>query len=319
MNILFITANRLGDAVLSTGILGTLIDRYPGARITVACGPLATSLFSEIPQVVRIVELIKKPYHGHWWSLWLQAAGTRWDLIVDLRNTIVSRLLRTRALKVFRGLKPRQHMVEGLASLIVADPKDASPRLWLHSAALEQVAAALPRQVPLLVLAPGAHGFGKRWPKERYAELAVRLLAPDGILAGGRLAVLGAPGEQREAAPALAALPADRVIDLVGQTDPLLAAAWLARADLYIGNDSGLTHLAAAAGAPTLALFGPGLPARYRPWGPCATYLIAHDDPNRAIDMCKIDDMLALAEMEKLSVDQVVAAAEARYALGCAA
>jgi heptosyltransferase-3 len=131
--------------------------------------------------------------------------------------------------------------------------------------------------------------------------------------------VLGAPDEHREADPVIASLPANRVIDLVGQTDPLLAAAWLARADLYIGNDSGLTHLAAAAGAPTLALFGPGLPARYRPWGPCASYLIANDDPNRKIDLCKIDDMLALAEMEKLSVDQVAAEAGSLYSLGCAA
>ncbi|MDB5394881.1 MAG: rfaF [Rhodospirillales bacterium] len=319
MNILFITANRLGDAVLSTGILGTLIDRYPGAQITIACGPLAASLFTEIPQVVRVIELVKKPRHGHWWSLWLQTVGTHWDLIVDLRNTLVSRLLRTHTMKIFKGLKPRQHMVEGLASLLNADPKDAGPRLWLNSAALEQVAGAIPRQVPLLALAPGAHGFGKRWPKERYAELATRLLAPNGVLAGGRLVVLGAPGERGEADPSIAALPADSVIDLVGRTDPLLAAAWLARADLYVGNDSGLTHLAAAVGAPTLALFGPGIPARYRPWGASATYLIANDDPNRTIDMCKIDDMLALAEMEKLSVDQVVAAAEASYMLGCAA
>ena len=319
VKILFITANRLGDAVLSTGILGTLIDRYPGASITIACGPLAASLFGEIPQVVRIIALDKQPWHRHWWSLWLQTVTTRWDLVVDLRNTVVSRLIRSHRLKVFKGLKPRQHMVEGLARLLKAAPADATPRLWLNSAALEQVAAAVPRQVPLLAVAPGAHGFGKRWPKERYAELATRLLAPTGVLAGGRLVVLGGPDEHAEAAPVIAALPPDRVIDMVGQTDPLLAAAWLARADLYVGNDSGLTHLAAAAGAPTLALFGPGIPARYRPWGASATYLIAHDDPNRTVDMCKIDEMLALAEMEKLSVDQVVAAAEARYALGCAA
>lgn len=319
MDILFITANRLGDAVLSTGILGVLIDRYPGAEITVACGPLPAPLFNEIPQVVRLIEMVKQPLHRHWRTLWLQTIGTRWDLIVDLRNSAISRLLRARSVKVFTGLKPRQHMVEGLAALLNADPKDAAPRLWLNSGALEAVADTISRQVPLLALAPGAHGFGKRWPSERYAELATRLLGPDGILAGGRLVVLGASGEHREAGPVIAALPADRVIDLVGRTDPLLAAAWLARADLYIGNDSGLTHLAAAAGAPTLALFGPGLPARYRPWGPCANYLIANDDPNRKIDLCKIDDMLALAEMEKLSVDHVVAAAGALYSLGCAA
>jgi len=319
VDILFITANRLGDAVLSTGILGVLIDRYPGAEITVACGPLAAPLFNEIPQVVRLIEMVKQPLHRHWGSLWLQTIGTRWDLIVDLRNSAMSRLLRARSVKIFNGLKPRQHMVEGLAALLNADPKDAAPRLWLNSASLEAVADTVSRQVPLLALAPGAHGFGKRWPSGRYAELAIRLLAPDGILPNGKLVVLGSAGEHAEADPVIAALPADRVIDLVGRTDPLLAAAWLARADLYIGNDSGLTHLAAAAGAPTLALFGPGLPARYRPWGPCADYLIASDDPNRKIDLCKIDDMLALAEMKKLSVDQVAAAAGALYSLGCAA
>jgi lipopolysaccharide export system permease protein len=138
-------------------------------------------------------------------------------------------------------------------------------------------------------------------------------------MASGKLVVLGGANERPQADPVIAALPADRVIDLVGQTDPLLAAGWLARADLYVGNDSGLTHLAAAAGAPTLALFGPGLPARYRPWGHAATYLIANDDPNRTIDMCKIDDYLALAEMEKLSVDEVVKAAQALYAMEHAA
>jgi heptosyltransferase-3 len=319
VNILFITANRLGDAVLSTGILGVLIDRYPGAQITVACGPLPAPLFNEIPQVVSLIEMVKQPYHRHWRRLWWQTVWTQWDLIVDLRNSVVSRLLRTRSLKVFTGLKPRQHMVEGLAALLNADPKDTAPRLWLNSGSLEQVASEVPRQTPLLILAPGAHGFGKRWPSARYAELAIRLLGPDGIMAGGKLAVLGGPGEHPQADPVIAALPKDRVIDLVGQTDPLLAAAWLARADLYIGNDSGLTHLAAAAGAPTLALFGPGLPARYRPWGSAATYLIAHDDPNRTIDMCKIDDHLALAEMEKLSVDQVVSAAQSLYAVEHAA
>ncbi len=319
MNILFITANRLGDAVLSTGILGALIDRHPTARITVACGPLPAPLFDAIPQVVRTFTLVKQPRHGHWRALLGETFGTRWDLIVDLRNTAVSRLLRRDKLLVFKGLKPRQHMVEGLAELLGVDPKDAAPRLWIDTGSLEDVAATIPRQTPLLILAPGAHGFGKRWPAERYALLAQRLLAPDGILAGGKLALLGSSEDRPQADIVAAALPAERVIDLVGRTDPLLAAAWLARANLYIGNDSGLTHLAAAAGAPTLALFGPGLPARYRPWGPAARYLIANDDPDRTIDMCKIDDMLALAEMEKLTVAQVAAAAADLYALGQAA
>ncbi len=312
MNILFITANRLGDAVLTTGLLGALIDRHPAARITVACGPAAAALFSVIPEVARVVVLVKRPRHGHWLDLWLEAVGTAWDLVLDLRNTVVSRLVRRHKLRVFRGVAPGQHMVEALSSLLDLRPP-AMPRLWLDSAALEQVAAAIPRQTPLLALAPGAKSIGKRWPAHRYAMVASRLIGPEGILADGSVVLLGSPEEREEIGPILAGLPERRVIDLVGRTDLLLAAAWLARADLYIGNDSGLTHLAAAAGTPTLALFGPGLPARYRPWGPWADYLIAENDPSRLVDLCKIDDSLALAEMEKLSVEQVSAAAEALF------
>lgn len=308
MNILFITANRLGDAVLSTGLLGALIDRHPEARFTVACGPIGAPLFAVIPEVARVIILVKRPYHGHWREFWLETIGTVWDLVVDLRNTAISRLLRRRSLRVFRGVAPGRHMVEALSALIGADPP-AAPRLWLDSAALEQVAAAIPRRTKLLALAPGANSVGKRWPSHRYAQLSRRLLAPDGPLALGSVVLLGAPGERREAGPIVAALAPEQVIDLVGHTDPLLAAAWLARADLYVGNDSGLTHLAAAAGAPTLALFGPGLPSRYRPWGEFADYLIANDDPTRTVDLCKVDDSLALAEMEKLSVEHVLEAA----------
>lgn len=310
MNILFITANRLGDAVLSTGALSALIDRYPAARVTIACGPLPRSLFSAIPQVARIVVMVKRPHHGHWRDLWLQTIGTRWDLVVDLRNTLISRMVRSRSRKIFRGPKPRQHMVEAFSQLIDADPRDAAPRLWLDRASQEEVAAILQPQVKLLALAPGAHGIGKRWPAERYAALALSLTAPGGMIAGGMVAVLGSAGERVQADPVIAALPADRVIDLVGRTEPLQAAAWLARADLYVGNDSGLTHLAAAAGAPTLALFGPGIPTRYRPWGRAAHYLIAADASGRTIDLCKIDDELALGEMKKLTVDQVLEGAE---------
>ena len=312
MNILFITANRLGDAVLSTGLLGALIDRYPEAQITVGCGAMAASIFIPIPQVARVIPMTKQPRHGHWRRLWRETVDTRWDLIVDLRNTLVSRLLRRKTLIVFRGLKPRQHMVEGLAALLKIDPSRAAPRLWLDSASLEKVADDRPAG-PLLVIAPGANTAGKRWPDDRYAVLARRLLGPEGLFERFTLVLLGSADERNVVQPIIDAVPAARVIDLVGRTDPLLAASWLAAADFYIGNDSGLTHLAAASGTPTLALFGPGIPIRYRPWGLSAAYLIANDDPDRTVDMCKISNAAAVAEMEKLSVEDVEQAVRSLY------
>ncbi len=315
MNILFITANRLGDAVLSTGILGALIDRYSASRITVACGAIAAPLFTPIPQVARVIAMTKQPYHRHWRKLWRETVDTRWDLVVDLRNTLVSRLLRRKKLIVFHGPKPRQHMVEGLAALLGLEPSRAAPRLWLDPLSIERVADDKPAG-SLLAIAPGANTAGKRWPSERYAALAQKLLSPAGLFADATLVLLGSADERGVVQPILDAIPAERVIDLIGRTDPLLAAAWLTAADFYIGNDSGLTHLAAAAGAPTLALFGPGIPIRYRPWGVSAAYLIANDDPDRTVDMCKISNAAAIAEMEKLSVEAVYQAADALYKRG---
>ena len=63
-------------------------------------------------------------------------------------------------------------------------------------------------------------------------------------------------------------VPPDRAIDLIGRTDLLTASAILRRATLFIGNDTGLMHIAAASGVPTLGLFGPSPIDQYAPWGP---------------------------------------------------
>src|SRR5437763_1487978 len=102
------------------------------------------------------------------------------------------------------------------------------------------------------------------------ARLAIRLAAPEAPFAAGRVAVLAAAHARAQAAPLLAALPSARLIDLVGKTDLLTAAAILRRCALFIGNDTGLMHLAAAAGTPTLGLFGPSAVEQYAPWGRCA-------------------------------------------------
>jgi heptosyltransferase-3 len=62
-------------------------------------------------------------------------------------------------------------------------------------------------------------------------------------------------------------VPAERLLDLVGKADLLTASAVLRRAALFIGNDTGLMHIAAASGTPTLGLFGPTPAENYAPWG----------------------------------------------------
>ncbi len=78
---------------------------------------------------------------------------------------------------------------------------------------------------------------------------------------------VGGPGDRPPATPALEAA-GDRGIDFVGKGDILASAAAIDRAALFVGNDSGLMHVSAALGGPTLGLFGPTEWWLYGPWGP---------------------------------------------------
>ena len=269
MRILFVTATRIGDAVLSTGLLRYLTERYPGAALTIAAGPLAAPLFAEVPGLARLIVVEKKPRGLHWLSLWREVAKTHWDLAVDLRGSALAYLLWARRRRVTAKGNPEEHRVHQLARAFDLEPPPA-PMLWLGERHLEAAAKLVPPDAPLLVIGPAANWERKEWRAARFAELASRLIAPTGPLAGARVAVIAAAHERAQAAPVIAALPGDRVIDLVGTLDLLTAGAILREAALFVGNDTGLMHLAAAAGAPTLGLFGPSNVKEYAPWGPRA-------------------------------------------------
>src|SRR6516225_1207810 len=95
MDILFITATRIGDAVLSTGLLSYVIERHPLARLTIAAGPLAAPLFQWVPGRERVVAIIKRPFGLHWLTLYAAVAPRRWDMVVDLRGSVLPWLLRS--------------------------------------------------------------------------------------------------------------------------------------------------------------------------------------------------------------------------------
>jgi len=98
------------------------------------------------------------------------------------------------------------------------------------------------------------------------------------------------------AAPVLAAL-GGRAVDLVGNLSLPEAAAVLARCALFVGNDSGLMHLSAATGTPTLGLFGPSPAGHYAPAGPRATAVVAPGSPD-------------LDSMPRLTLEAALSAAE---------
>ena len=265
MNILFVTSTRIGDAVMSTGLLSHFMSRFPEAGITVACGALPAPLFAAAPGVVRVIGLVKRPLAGHWLRLWAAVVGTAWDVVVDLRASGLAWTLRARERHVMRRPDNALHRVEALAGLVgLTSPP--SPTLWLSARHHGEAARLVPAGPPVLGVGPAANWPGKIWPAERFVALIGRLTGPDGLLPGARVAVFGGPDEKPLARPVLEAIP-ERRIDLVGAVDLPTAGACLQRCALFVGNDSGLMHIAAAAGTPTLGLFGPSPAAHYAPWG----------------------------------------------------
>ena len=251
--------------VRSAGLLAHLVERYPAARLTIACGPAAAPLFEAIPNLETIISLEKRRRSAHWLALWSRCAGKYWHLVVDLRRTGLAYLLPTFRRRLLGPGEPGLHKVRQYARAL--DLEEAAPRIWTTIEHERRAQELIPDGAPVLGLGPTANWAPKTWPAENFAELAGRLTAPGGILPGAPIALFGAAAERANAEAVRRALPTDACIDLVGGIDLATVAACIARCALYIGNDSGLMHMAAAAGTPTLGLFGPSPAARYAPWG----------------------------------------------------
>jgi heptosyltransferase III len=288
MRILYVTSNRLGDAVLSTGLLDHLIRTHPDARITVACGPVAEGVFARMPNRVRTIVLDKRRYRLHWLPLWATAVTTRWDLVVDIRASTIAWLLPTRRRAVMR--RRPGHKVAQLAAILGLDPPPL-PVVWTAPDDVARAAALLPAGRPLIGLGPTANWLPKTWSAQAFAEL-FRALSR-GPLSGAVPVIFAGPGEAERdmAAPLLQALP--QAVDLVGRLSIPEAAACLARCALFVGNDSGLMHVAAAAGAPTLGLFGPTPVNEYAPAGPRAAVAVS---PTGRMQDLTVADALAAAQ-----------------------
>lgn len=269
MKVLFVTYNRLGDAVLSTGLLSHLTSEHPDARFTVACGPVPAPLFAPMPGLDKLIVLEKAPRLGHWRQLWHATRRTRWDMVIDLRGSAIAWLLRAGQRFVARDREKSRHRVHVMGDLMNLRPPPA-PKLWATDADRAQARGLLPDGERYVIVAPTANWAGKCWPAERFVSLAARLTGPSGAMAGARVAVCAGAWERDQAEAVLQALPAGQGIDLIGRAALPALYACLARADLFVGNDSGLMHMAAAAGVPTLGLFGPSREELYGPWGPQA-------------------------------------------------
>lgn len=268
--LLVITLSNVGDLVLTTPVFEALHAHFPRWRIDAVADRRSCDLIAHAPWLGKMHLREKRAGPAAQLRLLGALRTYRYEVVVDLRTPFLPYLLRARRrlLKPARDV-PGMHAAEehfaALAPLLPAGTPMPPPRVHPGAAAREcagELLAALPAG-RWLALAPGANWPGKKWPAAGYRALL------DGVAGRFEAALVLGAAEDHADAEALAGAPLP-VLDLTGATGLPVAAAVLEQAEAFVGNDSGLGHLAAAVGTPTMTVFGPGRPERYRPWGPLA-------------------------------------------------
>jgi len=152
-----------------------------------------------------------------------------------------------------------------VCEIAVSENRRAEARTFLENAGID---------LSKTIVAFGAgstNSMAKRWGGERFAELASKLASKQDV----SILLLGAKNES-DVSRQVCGLANTDIIDLAGTTDLSMAAAVLSECDLFVSNDMGLAHIAAAVGTKTVVIFGPTNDVTTKPFGPNAT-IIRHD------------------------------------------
>ena len=271
---LFITLSNIGDALLTTPVLEFLHRHDETATVDIVGDERSSMLFLHCPYRGEIYHKQKQRFLRGAPALLSELRRKRYDLVVDLRTDILAWLVRADKRLVKTAGGGHVHAVErhfaAVSSLAEGD-KIPSTTLWLGQEDRDY-AGGVCRQLPgnrWLCIGPGANWQKKIWPAEKFTLAADELRGEfDALVLMGNKA----DSRQAELVAARAALPC---VNLCGRTTLLQAGAVMERMTLFLGNDSGLGHIAAAVNTPSFTLFGPGQPERYRPWGSRAAWLTA--------------------------------------------
>ncbi len=329
--------NWVGDAVMTTPAIAGIRRTFPRARISLLVRPWVAGVFQGNPHIDEVLLYDREGRHrgvSGLLRLAQELRGSRFDLAVLLQNAFEAALL------AFLARIPRRvgYNTQGrgflLTHVAVRDRSatrlhhvdyyqtllrefgwlegDGVPTIYLGSDVQERAGALLtgegvrPEEA-LVAFNPGStYGSAKRWPADRYAALADRLVE------GLRVRVL-LTGAQGDAAVARAVRSLSRypqfITDLTGRTDIQVLAAVLKRCAAVVTNDTGAMHIGAAVNLPVIAIFGPTDPGATSPVG--RYLLVRHPVPCSPclLRECPIDHRC----MTGISVDEVFSAVLNEY------
>ena len=342
-SILIIQTKFIGDIVLASTLVRNLQLEFPGARIVFLCEAHLESFVVSHGIASEVVAFRRSRMRGsplergkELYAMVRELRGFRFDLTIDLTDSKTSRLVsgfvnaKTRV-----GYNPPERplkLLERQPANVFAKPFgfDGQHFVYRYLSPLEALGIDLrvtePGIQPLpletlkalallgkhrlnpngfIAVHAGASFEGRQWQPERFAEAIDEIATGTGL----GVALVGGPGEG-EAARRIVAMAATPVVDLVGLLSLETLLAVLKQARLFLGNESGPMHMAAAAGTPVVGLFGLTHPLR---WGPVGVPSIALRPPMPcdcvAKGLCRWPDPSKACCVWRLEVKPVVEAA----------
>lgn len=288
--ILIETNSNIGDAVMNIPIINFLSKEYPEARFDLICDARSSDIFGDFECVENIFIKNKKDRWA-FVKLLFRLLGTRYDLAIGLRSDAVPLLINAKK-KLYKHDK--DGIVCGKASEILCNfsilrkyfpalsESDVDTKIALKK---EKVVYA--RELigyedgqKLLVIAPGANAYGKVWPKENFVELIENIKYKfDKVLLVGSKA-------ERDVCEKISRQTG--AMNLAGETTLRQSAALFTLCSFFIGNDSGLGHIAASQGMSCFTVFAHidisyADPVRYTPYKQEAIFRKSNDEPMIAV------------------------------------
>lgn len=298
--ILFIGPTRIGDTVLASSVLNDCYNKWPDARISVVTSPFSSVLYDEFPalEALKVVKKSKGSWRqSHWWEIWSWAVSTRWDLVLDMRSSMLGLCLLAKKRKTFRGVSGR-HMVLQFTDFM-RQSQPLIPKIWYSQSDANEALAVLNSPGPYVVVAPFSNWGPKDWPIHRYVGLL------NHAVFDGYTIILSGITKDAPAANALQALidqinrPIINLFDW-GHLRHMLPI--FEQSALFVGSDSGLMHLSASTQCSTVGLFGPTDAVRYGPWR--NTVLQAPGEKMKSLTVqVVVDQVKQLLPVQELSED----------------
>lgn len=269
---LVITLSNLGDVVLTTPVMAALQENFREATLSIVIGERGAALFENHSRIEKVFVYDKKAPLKKKISLMFQLRNEKFDLAVDLRNSLIPVIIGARYkspfFRVFDQRCESPHAGDKHLNILkkmglLYKPNSKFP---LHDGSAEASLRRLTAESgidienPYIVLAPGAKSHLKRWPSERFGLLASelhQLYRWPVILAGDQ--------SEQDIAEKVKENASARVVNLCGKTSVTELAALIGHAALVVTNDSAALHMADLQDRAVVSIFGPTDEKKYGP------------------------------------------------------